>query len=252
MPRQPLTLHWNFWNCLKTGNFSDAGIERAVLQWLLPLAFLLRKGSKWPLVLGAQGSNGNTGALKALLISMSSWCCYSSSSDQSWRVLKVTKARGCGCRARAGGCRAWAGGCRAMHRLSLPQFKSEGQKEIGNLCSEGAAWFSHLHLNPHNALPATHSYSIVVLLAEIWEHAQRVRQLLDALSCFLFELWKANIFSRENIRNSNFLHLQVRESKTSLKSGRKILYNVKRKHKSSTAKALHSPENSSPWVTALA
>lgn len=79
-------------------------------------------------------------------------------------------------------------GLQSHAQVKPPQLENEGQREIGNLCSEGGCLVAHLHLNPHNALPATHSYSIVELLAESWEHAQRVRQLLDALSCFLFEL----------------------------------------------------------------
>lgn len=42
--------------------------ECAILQWLLPLAFippLLTQQKQWHLVLGTQKSNGNTGTLKA-------------------------------------------------------------------------------------------------------------------------------------------------------------------------------------------
>jgi len=162
--------------------------------WLSFLPLLTRKRQRH-LLLGTQKSNGNMGASKAPPALHAFTVLTRFFTGPRPTRLQGSKAQGGGCSAKGRGCRASVsgcgarvGGCRAVPRFSLPRFRSEGQKETGNLCREGAAWLAHLHLNPHNALPATHSHSIVVLLAEIWEHAQRVRQLLDALSCFLFEL----------------------------------------------------------------
>lgn len=116
------------------------GTECAVLQWLLPLAFippLLTQKKRWHLVLGTQKSNGNMGSLKAPPILHAFLMLTQFSSYPSCWALQVSKARAGGCRAKDCGCRARDRGCGAKPRLSLPQFKSEGQQEIGNLCREG-------------------------------------------------------------------------------------------------------------------
>lgn len=77
------------------------------------------------------------GLWKPLLSSMPLWCWCSSFIWPKLMSLTTSKAQICGLRVSVSDCRARAHGCRAMPRLSLPQFKSEGQKEIGNFCREG-------------------------------------------------------------------------------------------------------------------
>lgn len=92
---------------------------------------------RWHLVLETQKSNGNTGTLKAPPVLHAFLMLTQFSSYPSCRAFQVSKARAGGCRAKDRGCRARDRGSGEKPRLSLPQFKSEGQQEIANLCREG-------------------------------------------------------------------------------------------------------------------
>lgn len=91
---------------------------------------LLTQKKRWHLVLGTQKSNGNMGTLKAPPVLHAFLLLTQFSSYPSCWAFQASTGRAAGCRARGRG-------CGAKPRWSLPQFKSGGQQEIGNLCSEG-------------------------------------------------------------------------------------------------------------------